>query len=111
MRTSRIHFGSPLTRILALSFPLALFYTMVSLGQPGSLDTSFKPQTTPYSSTLGVALHADGRIVYLSSFPGYFAPSSAIGRLDTNGAVDTSFPTTFLTNGVAYTLADDGNNR
>src|SRR6266581_329327 len=60
---------------------------------------------------LGVGLQADGKILYLSSFPGYIAPSGAIGRVDTNGTADTGFPTVFLTNGLAYALALDGNNR
>jgi uncharacterized delta-60 repeat protein len=91
--------------------PLLLLLIQASIGhaQPGALDLSYNPQISCGAVSL-IELQSDGKLLVEGpdcvSFSG-----PIIARLDTNGIIDSTFVTTFLTNGTAQAMALDANGR
>ena len=80
-------------------------------GQPGSLDPSFVPQTAPALIVSQVALQPDGKVLYLSELPAIPSSPGTLGRLNSDGSVDTNFTVTTVANGLLHALALDAAGR
>lgn len=61
-----------------------------TFGSTGSGFASFATSTTSYVSSVGI--QSDGKIVF-GTASGYFADTATVKRLNSNGTMDTSFPT------------------
>ena len=79
------------TKLLFL--PNFLFSIMI-LSQAGSLDMSFVPETGKYTNINTIAIQSDEKILLgADTYIGQTVPISSVGRLNSNGSIDTSFNT------------------
>ena len=79
------------TKLLFL--PNFLFSIMI-LSQAGSLDMSFVPETGKYTNINTIAIQSDEKILLgADTYIGQTVPISSVGRLNSNGSIDSSFNT------------------
>ena len=84
----RLHHARSFAGLVMLCLALA---PAVS-AQPGSLDTSFNPGAGVDQSVFAVAVQPDGKIIIAGDFTTVAGvPRKGIARLDSTGALDTSF--------------------
>ena len=96
--------GSVLALLLILILRASIGYC-----QPGALDLSYNPLISCGAVSL-MALQSDGKLLVEATACMPFS-NPFIGRLDTNGIVDSTFVTNSLTNGTAQAMALDANGR
>jgi uncharacterized delta-60 repeat protein/gliding motility-associated-like protein len=90
-----------------LLFALALFQSIKTIAQDGSLDLSFNPGTgTNKLEVISTAIQSDGKIIIGGDFTSYNGtPKNFIARLNTDGSLDASFNASTGPNDVVMTIA------
>src|ERR1044071_1212448 len=112
MRTNRCGPGPDRSDLrLLLLCMLGMMGVLHCGAQPGSLDASFNPPLSACSSVSVIALQPDGKIVYAASVPCLPFMSPALGRLNSDGNIDSGFALSLFTNGIAHSIVQDSNGR
>lgn len=92
--------------LFSLTFATLWKLSFWASAQPGSVDSSFVPDTPPYGSVTTMALQSDGKLVYGAQMV-TFPTSIKIGRLLVSGESDMTFTNSFVTNGAVRAMTLD----
>jgi len=96
-----------------LFFLLSFLFSIMILSQAGNLDMSFVPETGKYTNINTIAIQSDKKILIgADAYIGQTVPISAVGRLNSNGSIDTSFNTgTGFKNFSTFSMVEQSNGK